>query len=76
MYTANGVQREFPVPGEFSGFVVLSPPGGKGFLMKEDQAYTVRDKTVFFYTAPPTGWTVKFDTEGVEAMAGPFHPIP
>jgi hypothetical protein len=41
MYTANGVTREFPAPADFSGFVVLSPPGGRGFLMKQEQAYTV-----------------------------------
>ncbi|GHV34429.1 hypothetical protein FACS1894187_04960 [Synergistales bacterium] len=70
MYTADGLTREFPAPREFAGFVVLSPPGGKGFLMKQDQAYTVRQGTVFFYIAPPDGWSVRFDTEGVEAMAG------
>lgn len=53
---------EFPLPPGADGHTVgLAPPGGAVIKLKEGEAYTVRDGTVYFFTPPPNGTTVTFE---------------
>ena len=62
MYQGNGVTMEFPLPPGADGHTVgLAPPGGAAVKLKEGEAYTVRDGTVYFFTPPPNGATVTFE---------------
>ena len=62
MYQGNGVTTEFPLPPGADGHTVgLVPPGGAVIKLKEGEAYTVRDRTVYFFTPPPNGTTVTFE---------------
>ena len=72
MYQGNGVTTEFPLPPGVDGHTVgLAPPGGAAVKLKESEAYTVRDGTVYFFTPPPNGATVTFEApETVERSAG------
>lgn len=53
---------EFPLPPGADGHTVgLAPPGGAVIKLKEGEAYTVRDGTVYFFVPPPEGTTVTFE---------------
>jgi hypothetical protein len=65
MYKGNGVTAEFPLPPETDGSAVFwVPPGGQAVKMKQGEAYTVRDGSVFFSVPPPPNWTVTFSETG------------
>jgi hypothetical protein len=62
MYEGNGVTTEFPLPSGADGkTVVWTSPTGAATRLKENDAYTVRDGTVFFSAPPPAGYTVSFE---------------
>lgn len=62
MYQGNGITTEFPIPPGADGRTVgLAPPGGAAVKLKENEAYTVRDGTVYFFVPPPNGTTVTFE---------------
>lgn len=61
---------EFPLPPGADGHTVgLAPPGGIAIKLKENEAYTVRDGTVYFFTPPPNGTTVTFEPLEVAARS-------
>jgi hypothetical protein len=51
--------------------VVLISPAGAAVRMKQGDAYTVRDGTVFFTTPPPAGWIVAFEMPETSLQTGP-----
>lgn len=71
MYQGNGITTEFPLPPGADGHTVgLAPPGGTAIKLKENEAYTVRDGTVYFFAPPPAGTTITFGAVSAE-RAGP-----
>ena len=69
MYIGNGVTKRFPLPkGNDGSVVILKFPNGKGVHVTENEGYTVKNGTVYFFVAPPSGVEVCFSDEDISEI--------
>lgn len=62
MYIGNGTTKKFPIPIGYDGsVVVLRLPSGKSIKMTEGEGYEIRQGSVVFNAAVPSGVVVSFD---------------